>query len=143
MRIDELLHTSNAGWVERGDERPPTYDPERDGEGPVAVALAVQATAPHPLGLRGEGRVWVVADTDWVTDELVDQAPGNASFLISGTRWLLGHGPQVAAVRPTQTVRRMALSPGQLAWMRVWLLGAVPLLVLALGGIVQWQRRDR
>jgi ABC-type uncharacterized transport system involved in gliding motility auxiliary subunit len=144
VRADVLMTTSRRGWVERGFERPATYDQGTDGPGPVAVAVAIMAAQPHPAINRGRvARLLVMGDTDVLTDELLGEGPGNATFAVNTMRWLVGDDDRMSLVgRPSQT-RRIALSTGQLAAVQWVVLGLMPLLAVLVGAIVWWTRRDR
>lgn len=135
-----LVQTSRQGWAERGTESPAAYTPGADRAGPVVVGAAYTTGPPHPWS---GARVVVVGDVDWLRDDLLDQGPGNATFLVETLRWLgRGSGP---VARPTgvAAVRRLELGASQLAVVRGLLLIGMPGLVGALGVAVAVARRQR
>lgn len=139
VAVARLLGTSRAGWIERGTERPAVFDPAVDGAGPVDVAVAVQ------VGRAGAqpGRVLVVGDGDVVTDAILADGPGNATFLVNGLRWLLGGDDRMSLVARPGHIRRIALSGAQLSVVRALLVFALPLLPLLCALAVRWTRRTR
>jgi hypothetical protein len=135
-----LLTTGGQGWIERGTERPAHFDAGVDGAGPVAVAYALEVRRPNPLG---GGRLVVVGDTDVLTDEILGDGPGNASFLVNTLRWLVSAEEKGSVVARPGSVRRIALSPGQITATRAVVLGIVPLLPLIAALGVRAARRAR
>jgi hypothetical protein len=135
-----LLTTGSQGWIERGTEVPAVLTPTEDEGGPVGVAVAVVAAAPHPLVRQGTARVVVVGDADLVGDELLEEGAGNGTFVANTVRWLVRSDERLARVgRPTR-VRTLAVGPSQLEVVRWLLLGLMPA-VAATGGLVTWALR--
>ena len=133
-----LLVTGPRGWVERGTERPAQFDAGADAPGPVTVAVALEVRAPSPLA---GGRVVVVSDSDILTDEVLSDGPGNASFLVNTLRWLITRDELGSVVSRPGSIRRIALSPGQISATRVVVLGLVPLVPLLAALVVRVLRR--
>ncbi len=140
VTVTGLLGTSRAGWIERGTERPAVFDPAVDGAGPVDVAVAVQIAR---TGGSATGRVLVVGDGDAVTDAILADGPGNATFVVNGLRWLLGGDERMSVVARPGHIRRIALSGAQLSVVRALLVFALPLLPLLCALAVRWTRRTR
>ena len=139
-----LLQTSRRGWVERGAERPPRYTPGEDGEGPATVASALTLVRPHPWMEAGvEGRVLVVGDVDLVRDELLEDAPGNATFVTNALRWLVRTDERMARVGRPTAIRRRELDEARLEVVRWLLIGGMPLVAVLGGLLVLLVRRGR
>lgn len=139
-----LLQTSRRGWIERGHERPPRYDAGVDGEGPAVVAVALAAIRPHAWMEEGEeGRVLVVGDVDLVRDALLEDAPGNATFVTNALRWLVRTGEQFTRVGRPAEVRRLELDASRLEVVRWLLVGGMPMLAVLGGLAVFVVRRSR
>jgi hypothetical protein len=145
VRASTLLQTSRLGWVERGTERPPAYNAEVDGAGPVVAGVAVTVDAPHPWMRPGapSARVAVVGDVDLVRDELLAESPGNATLLANVLRWAVRTDEAFARVGRPGQIRRLALGASQLRVLRWLLMGGMPLLAAALGVGVLMSRRGR
>lgn len=120
-----LLGTSPAGWVERGHERPATFDPDHDTQGPVEVAAAL---------VRGRGRLVVVGDVDLVGDPLIDEGPGNRAFTAAAVRHLAADPSTATVIGAPRAVRRVLIDARRLLQVRIALVGIWPLMVLAVGG---------
>ncbi len=141
---EPVLVTSRTGWIERGDEREPVFEPGVDGEGPVVVAAALTARAPHPLIAPGRAsRVFVMGDVDALTDEQLAENPGNASFALNLVLWLAGDDDKTRLVGRRTVVRQLPLSPEQRTRVRWLVMLFMPLLSLLAGLGVWWARRGR
>ncbi|MCA9490825.1 MAG: Gldg family protein [Myxococcales bacterium] len=144
VEASTLLQTGPRGWLERGGEQPPVWTEGVDTAGPVTVALALGVVAPHPIARAGQrGRLVVVGDVDLVRDELMEGAPGNATFVTNVLRWLVGSEAPLSRVGRTQRVRTLQLDRHQLDVVRLWLVGGMPMLVAAVGALVLRVRRSR
>ncbi|MEE2749888.1 MAG: DUF4350 domain-containing protein [Myxococcota bacterium] len=149
VRHQVLLETSRMGWVELGgelDAGTALYEPEIDRPGPATMALAVEVQS-HPDGPVSKagvlGRAVVVGDSEFATNQLLVEGPGNASFLVNSFRWLLGDDGRLAVVgRPTK-VRRLALTLEDRNMIRWLVLGLLPLITVVIGGAVWASRRGR
>jgi len=141
VSADVLLLTSRTGWIERGSERPPSFTSGEDGEGPVNVVAALTVRRPHPtMGPGRTARVLISGDTNLITDELVREAPGNATFALNAVRWLVGDDERMSYVGRPTVVRRLSLSAEQLGVVRLIVMLLLPLLSL-LAGIGVWMSR--
>lgn len=143
VRAAELLRTSRRGWVERGDDEPAAYTPGEDLEGPVVVGAALTVASPHPWSPRRPARLVVVGDVDLIDDELLEEAPGNATLIANSLRWLLRADERFSRVGRPARARRLALTDNDLEMIQWLVMGIMPLLVLLLGGAVWATRRTR
>lgn len=140
-----LLQTSRLGWIERGTEAPAVYTPASDGAGPAVVAVAATVAAPHPWATAGKaGRIAVTGDTDGLGDELLDGAPGNATYLTNVVRWLVRSDEPVGGrVGRPKRIRTLALSESQLSVVRGLLVFGMPSITAIAGALLLWTRRAR
>jgi hypothetical protein len=136
-RYAPLLHTGRSGWVERGQERPATFDPATDGQGPVDAAAAVQWGGPTG------GRLVVVGDADVLSDAVLAEGPGNTAFVVDALRWLVTSESSAPAVGRTGRLRQLVLTGAQVAMLRLVLVVAWPLVPLALAAALHQWRRSR
>jgi hypothetical protein len=138
---DVLLQTSRQGWVERGTERPPTFTAGEDASGPAVVGVALVVGKPVPWIARDNARIAVVGDVDLLRDELLDEGPGNGTFVTNTLRWLARSDQPLAPVGRSTAARRLELGESQLAVVRWTLVVGVPSLVLVAGALVMRARR--
>lgn len=148
-RYRSVLETSRNGWIERGgalDGGQPLYQPDIDGEGPAVMAYAVELQ-PDELGLVKPGkrvsRVLVVGDSDWSTNGMLAEGPGNATFAVNAFRWLLWDDARLSIVGQPTRVRRLALTARDQTLIRWTVLGLMPLLIMLIGLGVWSSRRGR
>jgi len=156
LRPTSILETSRTGWVERGGETRggvATYDPEFDYLGPgqnrpmaplMAMAFELQGS---PKGLvspgAGSARLLVVGDSDFATNQLLADGPGNGAFLVNAFRWMLRDDARLSVMGQTKTVRRLALTVEDHARLRWLVLGLMPFLTALAGAVVWASRRGR
>lgn len=144
LRAHGLLFTSGQAWSELS---PPGTAPAKDageaaGEQPVIVAVEVDdgaVVAPDPAAKSG-GRVLIVGDASFITNELVTYA-SNQELFLSGVTWLLGED-DLLADRTDPAAAPLEMT----AWERV--IGLFLCLVLAPGvpailAIQRWWARRR
>ena len=144
VQAAELLRTSRRGWVERGEEIPPEFTAEEDQPGPVVLATALRITAPHPwIGDSGEARVVVVGDLDLARDELLAEAPGNATFVANTMRWLMRLDERFTRVGRVARPQRLRMSDDHLRSVQWLVVGIAPLSTLLIGLLVWAWRRLR
>ena len=143
VRAAELLTTSPRGWIERGSERPATYTEGEDAPGPTPVAVALEVGRPHPLVEHGTARILAVGDADVYGDELLAEGPGNATFVVNSVRWLVHADERMGRIGAPARIRKLAMTPEQLASIRWLVAGVLPLLAVLGGGAVWAIRRGR
>jgi hypothetical protein len=148
-RYRSVLETSRNGWIERGgplDGGMAVYQPDLDGEGPAVMAYAVELQ-PDEEGLVKPGkrvsRVLVVGDSDWATNGLLAEGPGNATFAVNAFRWLLWDDARLSIVGQPTRIRRLALTERDQTIIRWTVLGLMPMLVMLVGMAVWASRRGR
>jgi hypothetical protein len=146
VRATTLLETSRDGWIERGGELVngnARYEPDLDGPGPVAMALALEVDPASGLVRSGTGRVLVLGDTDLLANNLLAEGPGNPTFVANGVRWLVGDEAALSLVGRPSGARRLALTQEDLDSLRWVALGVGPILAALVGALVWASRRGR
>ena len=145
----KLLETSHQGWIERGGELErgaAVYEPGLDEEGPATMAYAVEikpdAASPVSPGKR-VGRVVVVGDAEFASNALLEEGPGNATFLVNAFRWLLWDDGRLSVIGKPTRVRRLALTDQDKGMLRWLTLGLMPLVTILAGAGVWASRRGR
>jgi ABC-2 type transport system permease protein len=144
LTVTTLVQTSPEGWGEtdlatiRG-EADLAFDGTRDRKGPVSVAVAVERSGAHPTRLVFLGTGRLVMNYRLAGLMLRDY---DADFVTSVISWLADRDARVG-VGP-KLVGRTApgLTAAQVSWAFGLFVVALPLLVLAAGGVT-WARRRR
>lgn len=146
VRASTLLETGRDGWIERGGETrngQALYQDAIDGQGPATMALALDVAADSGLVHKKPGRVIVLGDSDMISNGILGEGPGNASFAVNCIRWLVGDEGRLSVVGKPSAARRLALTEedrGKIRWLA---LGLGPLLAVVLGAAVWSARRGR
>lgn len=139
---DVLLRSSNAGWLEVEPERPPAdLDIGVDEAGPVVVGYAI-AVEPGSAIADEAARVAVFGDASMIGNELMAML-GNPGLSVNAMRWVVGDDDRMSVVGRTSEVRQVELSPEALARLGWFVIGGWPLIVVLLGGVVWWLRREQ
>ncbi|MAY80895.1 MAG: hypothetical protein CL930_08950 [Deltaproteobacteria bacterium] len=149
MRTVPVLTTSRDGWIERGgvvQGGSPIYEPDIDGAGPVYMALATEVRPGRGLVRTGKrpARIFTVGDSDFLSNGLLSDGPGNVTFTLDVVHWLAGADLRVASVGARKKrVRRLAITKEQLGTLRWLSMGFLPVLVGIVGFAVRTNRRGR
>jgi len=144
-----ILETSRQGWIDRGGSLvrgAATYEPGVDEEGPATMAYAIEikpdAAGPVTPGKR-VGRVIVVGDAEFATNAILEEGPGNATFLVNAFRWMLWDDSRLSVIGKPTRVRRLALTDQDKGMLRWLTLGLMPLVTVLAGAGVWASRRGR
>lgn len=136
VKTTPLLSSSRGGWLEVVPETPPAdFDAGVDEPGPVTVAVALERPG-------GWGRTLVFGDASMVGNDLMNRL-GNPSLATNSLRWLVGEDDRMSVAGRTGKVRAVTLSPAALSRVGWLVIGIWPVLVVLLGGVVWWLRRER
>jgi hypothetical protein len=153
-----LIQTPSTSdyWGESSFSAAATFDPATDLAPPVPMAAAStklnqttkQTQRIVVIGCKyvGVNEVLEVPDqTPRVIGdriEIVPMFPGNSELLKNCMLWLSGYENMIAVSAKAAPAARISdVSDTKLTWIRVLVLGGVPLSVLALGGVVYMARR--
>ncbi|MCP4803887.1 MAG: hypothetical protein GY884_00930 [Proteobacteria bacterium] len=150
LQADAVLKTSRDGWVDRGGKLRVggggIYEAEVDLAGPFTYAWAL-SLQPGGSSIVNEGkrvsRVLLVGDSDFATNGLLAEGPGNATFCVNSFRWLVWDDARISLIGNPTAVRRLALTEDdrqRILWM---VLGLFPLLTFLAGAGVWASRRGR
>ncbi len=144
FRVVRLVETSSQSWSETdltalrqalNQGRLPS--PEGKKRGPLALALTVEQ-------VNGKGRVVLFGDADFAANQNVrSNLPfANLDLFVNAVNWL-SESEALIGLRqsPASTVRALSATPGQTRTVFMLTVVAMPLMVLAIGAMVWWQRR--
>jgi len=110
-----FMHTSGKGWaVPYQAGQSIQVDPKRDRRGPISLAIACERyqEVAEPGQPPKTGRLVVIGDSDWLSNQYIDLA-GNLDLFLNSIDWLAGR-QDLIAVRPKVTdIRRLNLTRAQ------------------------------
>ena len=126
---------------------PASGSPQPSAGGSSASAQPTQTPTPIPqvtgsdVNLKGGTRIVAVADTAWMTDQFLDQIPGNHDLFLNSINHLVGNAAlvNIPAKNNRSTQVNLLGSDANLVFFTTVLF--VPLAVLVIGGVVWWSRR--
>jgi len=148
---DVVLTTTQYSWADRN--RNLNFDEGTDEKGPLTVGVLVRFTKPAekgatgssdgdgPPGLKVEGRLAVVGDADWLTDNLIGVA-GNAVIALNMLAWVSQREVLISEKKPGALRIQLDRLLRQNALFRSLTVILMPGLMVALG-LVMWYRRRK
>ena len=144
-RIAFTLHGMPFTWNDRNQNRQFDGGEEKRGSFELAAAVAMPplgapATAKAKPGSPNEMRLFVLADSDALSDQLFRHL-GNAQLFIDAIKWLGGDDKLIGAPSSEEDVRIVHTRKADQLWFYLTIF-AVPTLVLA-GGLGYTRRRRK
>ena len=137
VTITEIVQTSDRAWGETNLQQTPARPDGEDPRGP----LTLMAVATGPKG----SRVAVFGDSDFVSNNVLSRVGGslgNADLFKNTVNWLTESEELIAIGPKPPDIRNIRpLTGGQQNLLLATTAGFMPLLVLAAGLYVWWQRR--
>ena len=134
-----LVTTSNDSWAETGYREQQVKPDANEVKGPLGLMAVVE---PSEVG-AGKGRVVIVGDADFVSDDVLNSVAnvGNVDLFMNAVNWLATE-EELITIRPKAPEQReVILTPPQARAIIYSNILFVPLLVLAAGALVWWRRR--
>ena len=117
--------------------------------GGTNAAAAPPAPGPRVLGVAAEGllpggsrplRAVVIGDCDFASNSFFPYM-SNSDLLLAAVRWLAREERTTAVATRIPVPSLVLLTQSQARAVFVLVVGLLPLMVIALGGLVWWQRR--
>lgn len=135
IKSTPLALTSQQTWGENDlQSEEIAFDPTRDREGPLTVAIASYRQQPS-------ARLVVFGSTTFATNGWFEQQL-NGDLLLNAVGWLVGEERDSLSIRPKEPAnRRLVLSTLQIGLLGWLALRIIPLSALAVGILLWWQRR--
>jgi ABC-type uncharacterized transport system involved in gliding motility auxiliary subunit len=163
-----IVETSPQSWAETDlraifDRKPVKFDEGTgDKRGPVSLAAALSTPAPEqpaatpptppastngktpppppPDSTKRDTRVVVFGDSDFVSNNGLQAAPGNGDLFLNAVNWL-GQQENLISIRPKTTEdRRVVLTQEQQFMVFLFSVAFLPGMIV-LAGIINWWRR--
>jgi ABC-type uncharacterized transport system involved in gliding motility auxiliary subunit len=113
----------------------------KDHKGPITVADAVDADNKKLKWGTGDGRLVVYGDTDFADNQTLSQV-FNQDFFLNTVDWLAGQTATIAIRPRTLRASRVSLTVNQFNSVFVASVLLLPELLLILGIVVWWERRN-
>jgi ABC-type uncharacterized transport system involved in gliding motility auxiliary subunit len=137
LQIVLLAQSSQNSWGETNlQQKTARYEQEQDTKGPLTIAASVE-------GGEAETRLVVFGDSDFVTNGLLGSVRGfgNVDLFLNTVNWL-AEEEELISIRPkSPDTRQIVLTPPQMRLILYSSAGFLPLVILAIGATVWWQRR--
>jgi hypothetical protein len=147
QRFTTILESGEGFWGDnkfvRGEEKPVFFDPQKDTQGPVVVAVAVEKGAIADPHVKVEtGRMVVFGNADFLTDKGLQVAGDTGlDLVLNSVNWLLNRENMVGGIPPKEKKNTsLALDEKQLRNLALSLMFGIPL-VIAFFGFATWMSR--
>jgi ABC-type uncharacterized transport system involved in gliding motility auxiliary subunit len=149
-----LVESTDRSWSESSlDEeiqaQKVQFDQGKDTQGPITLMGVIEANAAqqppvdpnNPQAPPKKTRVVVVADADFVSNQVLRLQSGNPDLFVNSMNWLTA-SEQLISIRPKDNAPRQIVLTGSQANLLFWSSAVfLPLIVLAAGAFVWWTRR--
>jgi hypothetical protein len=128
-----LVRSSPEAWGETapGDNAAGVRRDGADAIGPLTIVAASRA---------GAGRIVAGGDADLFSNAAIDQL-ANRGLALGTIAWLLPDDAPLVVPARERPLARIILTRRETAWIAVAMTAGLPLLTLALAGLVRWRRR--
>lgn len=140
-----FMHTSGNGWsvLRKPGEKEMRIDRQHDKRGPISLGVACERTQPSPDPGHAplQGRLVVIGDSDFVSNQYVDMA-GNLNLTLNCVDWLAGRQDLIAVRPKVVEARLMSLTRNQTQAV-FWVSAVVVPGVFVLIGVATLVRRRR
>lgn len=136
-----LLQSNDSSWLETGElQGQVSLDPDNDTPGPLTLGLALTRRSGEDDD--ASRRVAVVGDGDFLSNTYIANA-GNLDLGMRLANWLSSDDDLIDV--PTHTVEdtRLQMSPVLAGSAGLFFMFLLPLLLLAVGGVIGWRRKKR
>ncbi len=138
-QVTELMHTSSQGWGETDLAHLDAVAKDaNDVQGPVSLGVAAEIAG---QGGARPSRLVVFGDSDFASNQLVQQAAPNAMLLANSLNWLVER-VSLLGIPPRRTEQvRLSLTQGELRTVYFLSMLLLPGLAAAAGIFVRFRRR--
>ena len=141
--VQPLFYSSEQSWGETDlKSASASFDPGRDLEGPLSLAVAVTRETPAPDDEKTApaARIVVTGTSNFAIDAYFP-VQGNGNLFLNMINWL-AQDEDLISIRPkTQDDRRIELSQGQMVMVRIFTMYLLPAAAVVIGIAVVVRRR--
>jgi ABC-type uncharacterized transport system involved in gliding motility auxiliary subunit len=132
-----IIEAASNGWVSRNPiPKNASFDKNRDIPGPFSLAISLERTLD-----AHDQRIVVVGSGAFLANAYAGNG-GNLDLGINIINWL-SHEERLITTQPRATIdNSITLSKNQLSMISIGFVVALPLLLLAIGGLQWWRRRN-
>jgi hypothetical protein len=150
IKLTPLMQSGEGFWGETeyvsgesGRAAPVFFDPKKDKQGPLTLAVAVEKGALDDPRVKVEtARMIVVGNAGFLLDEGLRVSDVGIDFAVNSLNWLLNR-EKIAGIapKPKEPVR-LSLDEKKMGRLAVTVLMLIPGIVAVIGTAVWWQRRS-
>lgn len=136
--VTSLLQTSTDSFSKAAGYAMTTYDKEEgDVDGPFTLAVSVEDST------AGGRLLWVASD--YLLDDMYNSysSGANLDFLMNGLTWMIGDTDAVSIRSKSLNYNYLTISSSSAAWLKICMIGIIPVGFLLLGVDEVLRRRKR
>ena len=136
--VTSLLKTSTDSFSKAAGYAMTTYDKEDgDTDGPFTLAVSIEDAA------AGGRLIWVASD--YLVDDTYNSysSGANLDFLMNGLSWMIGETDAVSIRSKSLNYNYLTISSSSAAWLKVCMIGIIPVGFLLLGVDEVLRRRKK
>lgn len=136
--VTSLLKTSTDSFSKAAGYAITTYDKEDgDTDGPFTLAVSIEDAA------AGGRLIWVASD--YLVDDTYNSysSGANLDFLMNGLSWMIGETDAVSIRSKSLNYNYLTISSSSAAWLKVCMIGIIPVGFLLLGVDEVLRRRKK
>lgn len=147
LRFTTLLDSGEGFWGEtefvRGENKAVFFDPQKDTQGPMPIAVAVEKGAMDDPHVKVEtGRMAIFGNSGFLTDDGLRISDTGLDLGLNSLNWLLNREQTLGGIAPKEkkTVS-LTLSQPELRNLAVSLMLGIPGVIGLIGAAAWWSRR--
>lgn len=137
-----LVYTDGSSWLDKNftADKEPVFDSETEKMEALAIGVMIAEVSTGGSATDKLTRLVIIGDADFASNEHFDNA-NNGDLFLNSVSWLSEETSLISIRRNVQPFRRLVVTTGQESFIKYSSVGLLPLLVLAVGGIIWWRRK--